>query len=233
MVKQKMCESKEKINDKAVRDIGKIIKICLREGKKRDAPIFRFEEFRNDFEALIKIILSARTRDETTIRVTKRLFKRVRDIKQLYRISEKELEKLIYGVAFYRVKARKLKELARIIIEKYDGRIPMNREELINLPGIGRKTANVFLGAYHKQKRIGVDVHVHRISNRLGIVHTKKPIDTEKELEKVIPKNYWNKINKAFVAYGQTVCKAKPLCNECKIKEYCEYYKENKQKRDK
>ena len=215
------------INQEAVRNIDKIIRIFLREAKKRNAPVFRFESFNDEFEALVKIILSSRTRDEKTIETTGKLFKRIKNPRGLIEINQKELEELVRGVAFYREKARKLKKLGEILVERYNGKIPREFKELVKLPGIGRKTANVFLASFHKKQAIGVDIHVHRISNRIGLVKTNKAEETEKELQGIIPKRYWNKINKAFVAYGQTICKAKPKCNECKIREMCWYYREN------
>ncbi len=216
-------EKKEHINKKAVKEIEKIINVFLKEGKKRNAPVFEFENFKNDFEALIKIILSSRTKDETTIKATKKLFSIINSPKQLAELDEKKIEEAIYGVAFYRNKAKLLKKLSKILIEKYNGSVPKNFRDLVELPGVGAKTANVFIGSFLKGDAIGVDVHVHRISNRLGIVRTKKEIETEKKLREIIPKKYWRLINKAFVAYGQTVCKAKPLCNECRIRYLCKY----------
>lgn len=210
------------INKRAVNNIKDIIKIFLKEAKNRNAPVFMFERFGNRFQALVKILLSSRTRDEITIEATKRLFSTLKTPRQLLNLSTIKIENLIKPVAFYKTKAKNLKKIAKILINQYHSRTPLQFEELIKLPGVGRKTANVLLATYDKKQVIAVDVHVHRISNRIGLVKTKTPKQTEKELKKIIPKKYWNKINKAFVAYGQTICKPKkPRCEECKIKDIC------------
>ncbi|MCD6463941.1 endonuclease III [Candidatus Woesearchaeota archaeon] len=216
-------------NPKAVENIGFILKQCLKQARALKAPVFRFESQKtNLFQTLIKIILSSRTKDEVTLRVTEQLFKKVKQPEDLLRISEEELALMLKPVAFYNNKARALKKLAELLIKRYDKKIPESIQELTKLPGVGVKTSSVFLGL-QKQQVIAVDVHVHRIANRLGLVQTKNPEQTRKALMQIIPKKYWNKINKAFVGFGQTICKArKPLCDKCLIAEYC-YYKNNLQ----
>ena len=134
-----------------------------------------------------------------------------------------KLKKLLYGVGFYRVKSKNLKKLAEIIVEKFSSIVPNSLEELTSLPGVGRKTANIVLARVHSLPAIGVDTHVHRISNRLGLVKTKKPEETEQELNKIVPdKEKW-RFNTILVAYGQTICSPLiPSCSICKLKDtYC------------
>jgi len=193
------------------------------EAKKRDAVVFRAEEAtkRSPFKILVFTMLSARTKDETTIKVVERLFKKAKTPKQVMAIDIRELERLLFGVGFFRVKAKNLLKTCAIL-EKAGGRVPDTLEALLELPGVGRKTANIVLArAFHKNS-LGVDVHVHRISNRLGLVKTKKPEETELDLTKKIPGRYLAKLNRSFVAYGQTVCLPRnPLCAICPIRKIC------------
>ena len=205
-------------------DLKKLLDTIEREAKKRNAPAFKFKA-KNPYESLIMAILSSRTRDEVTIEIGKRLLSKAPNPETLAKLDIKEIEDLIRGLGFYRVKARKLKELAEIIVNKYKSKIPLKFEELIKLPGVGRKTANIVISAFGG-KAIAVDTHVHRIANRIGLVDTEKPEETEEELKKLFPEELWNRVNKAFVGFGQTICKPrKPLCNECPIRDICKSYK--------
>lgn len=199
-------------------DWEKLISTMEEEARKRKAPVYTLKEFLNTpFQHLIFAVLSSRTRDEQTARVAEKLFKKVKSPEDLVAMPVEEIEELIRGVGFYKVKARKLKELANELVKR--GSVPDTYEELVKLPGVGRKTANVVLASAFGKAAIGVDTHVHRVSNRMGIVETKKPEETEEELKKLIPVNLWARINKAMVGFGQTVCKPiKPLCNECPFK---------------
>ena len=199
-------------------DWEKLISTMEEEARKREAPVFTLKDFLNTpFQHLIFAVLSSRTRDEQTARVAEKLFKRVKSPEDLVAMPVEEIEELIRGVGFYRVKARKLKELSNELVKR--GSVPDTYEELVKLPGVGRKTANVVLASAFGKAAIGVDTHVHRVSNRMGIVETKKPEETEEELKKLIPVNLWARVNKAMVGFGQTVCKpVKPLCNECPFK---------------
>ena len=166
------------------------------------------------------------TKDENTAKVVKKLFSRYRTPKSLANAKVRNVEKLIKSIGFYHVKAKRIIEVARIIHSQYKGNVPENFEKLLELPGVGRKTANCVLVYAFDKPAIPVDTHVHRISNRLGLVDTKTPEETEFELIKKIPKKYWLQINETFVMYGQNVCKPiSPLCNVCKIKTRCNYYK--------
>jgi endonuclease-3 len=178
------------------------------------------------FSILIGTILSARTKDESTTRIVKDLFKVYKNSKQLANAKVKDVEKIIKSIGFYHVKARRIIGVAKIIESKYKGIVPDNLEKLVELPGVGRKTANCVLVYAYEKPAIPVDIHVHRISNRLGLVKTKNPEDTEFELMKKIPKKFWLDINDTFVMYGQNICKPiSPMCNVCKIKNSCKYYK--------
>ncbi len=178
------------------------------------------------FSILIGTILSARTKDENTTKVVKRLFKEYKSAKALAKAKVKDVEKIIKSIGFYHVKTKRIIKVASLITTQYKGKVPNDFEELLKLPGVGRKTANCVLVYGFEKPAIPVDTHVHRISNRLGLVKTKSPEDTEFELIKKIPKKYWLEINDTFVMYGQNICKPiSPLCNVCKIKKMCKYYK--------
>jgi len=178
------------------------------------------------FSILIGTILSARTKDENTAKVVKKLFAKYKTARALSKAKVKDVEKLIRSIGFYHVKAKRIIGVAYIINSKYNGRVPSSIDELLKLPGVGRKTANCVLVYAFEKPAIPVDIHVHRISNRLGLVNTKTPEDTELELMKKIPKKFWLKINDTFVMYGQNICKPiSPLCGVCKIKNQCKYYK--------
>ena len=183
-------------------------------------------ETEGPFSILIGTILSARTKDENTTKVVKKLFSRYRTPKALANAKVRDVEKLIKSIGFYHVKAKRIIKVAQIINSQYRGKVPENFEKLIELPGVGRKTANCVLVYAFDKPAIPVDTHVHRISNRLGLVKTKTPEETEFELMKKIPKKYWLQINDTFVMYGQNICKPiSPRCDVCKIKTKCNYYK--------
>ncbi len=150
------------------------------------------------YKTLISTLLSARTKDELTLKISKRLFQKAPDIKTLRKLTKEEIQNLIYPVGFYRTKAKHIKKLSEIITT-----IPKIREELIKLPGVGRKTANLVLNRAFNIPAIAVDTHVHRISNLLGWVKTKTPEDTENKLNKTLPRKYWSETNKLFVSIGQ------------------------------
>ena len=180
----------------------------------------------NPFTILIGTILSARTKDENTARVVKKLFAEYKTAKELASAKTRDIEKIIKSIGFYHVKARRIIDVAKIIESQYNGVVPDNLDQLIMLPGVGRKTANCVLVYAFEKPAIPVDIHVHRISNRLGIVETKTPEETEFELMKKIPRKYWLKVNDTFVMYGQNICKpVSPMCDVCKIKKLCRYYK--------
>jgi endonuclease-3 len=178
------------------------------------------------FSILIGTILSARTKDETTTKAVKVLFAKYKNAKELANAKTKDVEKIIKSIGFYHVKSKRIIEVAKIIDSKYRGKVPDSLEKLVELPGVGRKTANCVLVYAFDKPAIPVDIHVHRISNRLGLVNTKTPEETEQELMKKIPKKFWIDINDTFVMYGQNICKPiSPMCSVCKIKRDCKYFK--------
>ena len=207
-----MIECKAKI-----RKPEKVLKIIVKFIETTDAPVKEIKKLTDTpFKSLIMAILSTRTKDKTLIEISKELFSRIKTPFDLDKLTEEEIDKMIYKVGFHRVKARNLKKLAKILIEKYNGEIPLKKEELLKLPGVGIKVANVVLSKFGGDE-IAVDVHTFRISKRLGWSKGKNPIEVEKDLKKLFPKNMWNKINYLLVAFGQTICKAKPLCDKCPL----------------
>ena len=178
------------------------------------------------FSILIGTILSARTKDETTTKAVKALFLKYKNPEELANAKVKDVEKIIKSIGFFRVKSKRIIEVAKIIHKKYKDKVPDDLDTLVQLPGVGRKTANCVLVYAFEKPAIPVDIHVHRISNRLGLVETKNPEDTEQELMKKIDKKYWIEINDTFVMYGQNICKPiSPMCDVCKIRKTCEFYK--------
>jgi len=181
------------------------------------------------FRILIATILSARTKDENTTKAADKLFKVYGTPKKLANAKVKDVEKMIKSVGFYHVKSKRIINAAKIILEKYNGKVPANLDKLVDIPGVGRKTANCVLVYAFEEPAIPVDTHVHRISNRLGLVETKTPEETEMALREKISKKYWLPINNTFVMYGQNICKPiSPMCDVCQIKNSCKYYKTKK-----
>ena len=179
-------------------------------------------EEQDPFKILISTILSARTRDENTRQATNNLFEKFNTPKLIADANIEDLERLIYKSGFYRVKAARIKEVSRIIHEKYEDRVPDNIDELIKLPGVGRKVGNCVLVYAFKIPAIPVDTHVHRISNRLGWVKTSTPNKTEAALKDKIPKHLWIKLNRLFVRFGQETClPINPKCEACPINDIC------------
>ena len=167
----------------------------------QEVPLEIFAE--NSYKTLVSTLLSSRTKDETTFKAAKRLFKKAPDINNLSKLTELEIRNLIYPVGFYKTKSKQLKKLAIIIKKNFNCNIPSKRETLMNLPGVGRKTTNLVLNRAFRIPAIAVDTHVHRISNLLGWISTKTPKQTEKELTKILPKKYWSDINRLFVSIGR------------------------------
>jgi endonuclease III len=206
------------------KEFQKIFFILEKEVKKFNVPVAELMKVQSNssFQILIATILSARTKDKTTATVCNKLFKKINKPKDLDKYSIKEIEKMIYPIGFYKTKAKHLKQLPIILEKKFNNKIPESLEELIKLPGVGRKTANLVLSIAFNKEGLCVDTHVHRISNRLGLVKTKTPFKTETQLRKILPKKLWKKINYVLVAYGQNICTSlSPKCSECKIEKHC------------
>ncbi len=177
----------------------------------------------NPFEVLIATMLSAQTRDAVTAAATARLFHVARTPRTIAKLSEKRIEKLIYPASFYRHKAKHIRETCRILVDRFGGRVPATMEELLMLPGVGRKTANlVLILSFKSPNNICVDTHVHRISNRLGWARTRTPGETEQALYKHTSQRWWPYINLYLVTWGQNVCRPiYPRCGACVIRELC------------
>lgn len=205
-------------------DIPSVNRILKKEYARRRAPIVEFIAVQtgSPFKILLSTILSARTKDETTTQVCSRLFRKVETIRDLEKISLPDLEKLIFPTGFYRTKARHLKALPGVLKDRFNGQIPDSIEELCELPGVGRKTANLVRAVAFNKPAVCVDVHVHRICNRLGLLKTSTPFETEMKLRCILPEKYWITWNAFLVSYGQTVCRpVSPKCGECSIFQFC------------
>ncbi|MGM5480207.1 MAG: endonuclease III domain-containing protein [Nanobdellota archaeon] len=180
------------------------------------------QQTKDPFKILITTLLSARTKDTTTALVIKKLFKEVSSSQDLKLLSQQKIEKLIYPVGFYKNKAKFLKRLPEVLEKEYGGIIPSTVDELTKLPGVGRKTANLVVASAFDKPAICVDIHVHRISNRLGYVSTSTPFETEMTLRKKLPISYWKTVNTYLVAFGQHTCTpVSPHCSTCPIERYC------------
>jgi endonuclease-3 len=172
---------------------------------------------------LMSCLLSLRSKDSATWPVCKQLFKRAKTPEQLLALPVTELEKIIYSIGFYKNKARTLRAVSKEILDRFSGKVPDTEEELLSLPGVGRKTANLVLARAFDKPAICVDVHVHRISNRLGIVSTKTPEETELALQKIVPVEAWSSINDLLVMWGQNICvPVSPYCSKCALFDLCE-----------
>lgn len=177
------------------------------------------------FRVLISTILSARTRDPVTEAASERLFEVYPDAKSLSNAPPAKVASLIRPVSFYNNKASNIIAAAKRIVEEHDGRVPRNYEALLNLPGVGRKTANCVLVYGFSEPAIPVDVHVHRISNRIGLVDTNKPEETEEALASLYDRKYWLDVNELMVSFGQTICRpVRPKCETCTLNSVCRYY---------
>ncbi len=176
------------------------------------------------FRVLISTILSQRTKDEITKLSTERLFSKYETPEAIGSLREQEIESLIKPAGFYRVKAQRVKEVSKIIVKKFNSKVPDTLDALLSLPGVGRKTANCVLAYGFGIPALPVDTHVHRISNRLGLVKTTNPFETEKSLLRIIPKEYWGPLNTSLVEFGKEICKPiRPRCEECELNKICRY----------
>lgn len=199
----------------------KIIEVLKEEYKDRLTALDD-SSLKDPFQILISCLLSLRTRDETTIEASKRLFSIAKSPEEVLRLNKEEIEKAIYPVGFYRKKAETIYEISRRLVEEYNSSVPDTIDELLKFKGVGRKTANIVITHAYQKPGIAVDTHVHRISNRLGLVSTKNPEKTEFALKKVIPEEYWISLNSLFVIHGQTICTPlSPKCSKCVIRAYC------------
>lgn len=183
-------------------------------------------EQQDPFKILIGTILSARTRDEITTRVVHNLFKKFKNANALAEADLEDIKSIIRSIGFYNVKAERIKKVSQLIVKCFNGKVPNDIKDLTELPGVGRKTANCVLVYGFNKAAIPVDVHVHRICNRLGLVDTLNPEDTEMELRRILSKKYWLKVNNTLVMYGQNIClPIRPNCNLCSVRTDCKFYR--------
>ncbi|MDH3349730.1 MAG: exodeoxyribonuclease III [Desulfobulbaceae bacterium] len=204
--------------------IDKVIGIITREVRNYQTPVVDLMAVQGEspFKILVATILSARTKDEVTAAACKRLFKKVDGPPALAELSETELEKIIYPVGFYRNKAQYLSKLPKVLAERFNGEVPQEMADLLSLPGVGRKTANLVLAVAFGKLAICVDTHVHRIMNIWGYVKTSTPLQTEMALRKKLPQKYWLTINANLVSFGQQTCKpVAPACSRCVLADCC------------
>jgi endonuclease-3 len=212
-------------NQKTIFDFDFIFKVLKKSYDNNITPAVTLISYleKNPFHVLFSTLLSLRTKDQVTLESSKRLFARANNVDELLELPEEEIAKIIYPAGFYKTKAMRIKQIAKILKEKYQGGVPDTLEELVALPGVGRKTANLVLALGFEKNAICVDTHVHRISNRLGWVKTKNPDQTEVALQELIPLKYWQVINDCLVSYGQIMCKPiSPLCSKCELNKICQ-----------
>jgi endonuclease-3 len=206
------------------REIHHAIRILRRETPKWQTPIVTVvaESSKSPFHVLISCILSLRTQDATTAQASRRLFALAGTPAKMLTLPTKKIEKLIYPVGFYRTKARNIRDICRTLVEKYSGKVPDEIDELLELKGVGRKTANLVVTLGYRKPGICVDTHVHRIANRWGYVRTRSPDATESVLRRKLPREYWITFNDLLVPYGQHRCTPlSPFCSECGLRPWC------------
>lgn len=203
-------------------NIAKVVELLKAQNSPRSEFVQYTEKNSDPFVVLISCILSLRTKDETTYPATMRMLELGRAPKDFLKVLQDDLEKAIYPVGFYKNKAKQILDIAKILVEKYDSKVPKTIEELVKFKGVGRKTANLTLAKGYGIPAICVDVHVHRICNRLGYVKTKTPDETEMVLREILPKEFWLDFNTLLVTHGQNICRpVSPKCNECKLNKLC------------
>ena len=205
-----MAMKKEKVND--------ILDLLEKEYPDAECAL----DYDSVFHLLLAVVLSAQTTDVSVNKVTPELFKKYETPKQLAQADEKEVAEIIRTIGMYRTKSKNIINLAKMLVEKYDGIVPESDEELVKLPGVGRKTANVVMAVGFGHQRIAVDTHVFRVSNRIGLVNESDVLKTELALMKTIPENRWTKTHHSLIFHGRRCCTARnPKCDECVIKDLC------------
>jgi endonuclease-3 len=197
-------------------------RVLARLAKAYDIDRFRRENGESPFRVLVSCVISLRTKDEVTYPATERLFALARDPGAMMRLSEAAIAKAIFPAGFYRTKARQIRALSRLLVERHSGRVPSDIDSLLELPGVGRKTANLTVTLGYGRPGICVDTHVHRIAGRLGWVRTKEPDQTEHALRATLPRRWWIPINETLVRHGQAVCHPlSPRCSVCTVARLC------------
>jgi endonuclease-3 len=182
-------------------------------------------DYQNPYQLLVATILSAQSTDAGVNRVTPALFKRYPDAAALARARTEELEERIHSTGFFRAKAKSLMGMASALVERHSGEVPSTMESLVELPGVGRKTANVVLGHALGVPGLPVDRHVLRVSNRIGIARSEDPVVVEQQLGKALPPAEWTRASDTLILHGRRICKPKPLCEQCVVREDCDYYR--------
>ena len=205
-------------------EIHAVIRILRREVPKWETPIVTLmaETYGSPFRVLISCILSLRTQDATTAKASHRLFALADTPQKMVKLTAKTIEKAIFPVGFYRTKAKAIREICKLLLRDYSGKVPDDIDELLKFKGVGRKTANLVVTLGYQKPGICVDTHVHRISNRWGYIRTKNPHETEFALREKLPKQYWIEYNDLLVSFGQHLCRPiSPLCSQCPVEKYC------------
>jgi endonuclease-3 len=207
------------------RHIADIVRLLTRELNKGELPVVTLlaEERRGPFPILISTLLSLRTKDEVTAVASERLFALADTPEEMLKLTEAEIRRAIYPAGFYRNKAKTIRLVCRELMDRFDSRVPDTIEQLLTLPGVGRKTANLVVSLGFGKPAICVDVHVHRIANRLGYVATKTPEETEYALREKLPRRFWLSFNTLLVAFGRKICRpVSPWCSICPVAKYCD-----------
>jgi endonuclease-3 len=204
-------------------DISKVMDILLKEYLPHRQPTLRRTSHEsNPFKTLISCLLSLRTQDKNTEIASRNLFEHAKTPEDIIKIPIKKLEKLIFSSGHYKKKARVLKSVSRELIERFDRKVPNNKEDLLSIKGIGPKTANIVLAFAYGKEVLPIDTHCHRIPNRFGWIKTKNPVETEEDLEKILPRKYWREFNTVIILFGKNICQPiSPFCSKCIIKQYC------------
>lgn len=217
-------------NSKKSLNYSLIIKKMIEYGKIYNSPVLSLSKFlKTDYDHLVYSVLSPRNTDISTLKNFLKIKEKAKNFYELSKLTLEELEETINGMGLYRTKADRLYKLSQIL---KDREIPDNKNDLLQLPGIGEKVASVYISNYLKKDEIAVDIHVFRISNRLEIIKANNERNAKKQLMEKVPKKFWKDVNISFVAFGQSICKAKPKCNLCYFREICYYYRENTIKKE-
>ncbi|MBH0199897.1 MAG: endonuclease III [Nitrospira sp.] len=202
----------------------RIVKQEIRRWQEPVVGVISRESNRDPFLILISCLLSLRTKDKTTDEASHRLFALARTPAAMLKLPLKKIERAIYPVGFYRTKAKSIHQICDRLLDAYGGTVPDSIDELVTLPGVGRKTANLVVTVGYGKPGICVDIHVHRISNRWGYIKTKTPEESEQALRDTLPKRYWITFNDLLVPYGQNLCQpVSPFCSRCKLTDYCDH----------
>jgi len=202
---------------------ARIVEALQKEGTHLPSVSTIAKHHRDPFRVLVSTVISLRTKDEVTVAASERLFAIADTPASMLTLDSETIEKALFPAGFYRVKAENIQKISKILIDRYDGAVPADREALLSLPGVGAKTANLTLNLGFGIDAICVDTHVHRISNRIGWIHTERPEESERELEKIMPRRFWIPLNELLVSFGQRICKpVSPLCSRCPLAGICE-----------